>query len=89
VLRELNDPEWLLAHEPEPPGSLFATIGTGEIGGTGIRDTRRFAALVHAPMSMTTVVVPGGGHNFATWSAVMPQALDFLSAHLVRGPGAA
>jgi enterochelin esterase-like enzyme len=82
VVRDLNDPEWLVRHEPEPPVSLFATIGTGEIGGTGLRDTRRFVALVHAPMSVTTVVVPGGGHNFASWSALMPRALDFLSAHL-------
>ncbi len=83
VLRDLNDPEWLVRHQPTPPVSLLATIGTGEIGGSGVRDTRRFAALVHAPMSMTTVFVPGGGHNFATWSSVMPRALDFLSAHLV------
>jgi hypothetical protein len=32
-------------------------------------------------MSMTTVVIPGG-HNFASWSTVMPQALDFISTHL-------
>ena len=82
VLRDLNDPEWLVRHQPAPPVSLLATIGSGEVGGNGVRDTRRFAALVHAPMSMTTVVVPGGGHNFATWSSVMPRALDFLSVHL-------
>jgi hypothetical protein len=82
VVRDLNDPEWLLRHQPEPPVSLFATIGTAEIGRTGIRDTRAFVSLVHAPMSVTTVVVPGGGHNFQSWATVMPQALDFLSAHL-------
>lgn len=82
VLRDLNDPEWLLRHQPAPPVSLFATIGTGEVSGTGLRDTRRFVALVHAPMSVTTVVIPGGGHNFTAWSAMMPRALDFLSAHL-------
>jgi S-formylglutathione hydrolase FrmB len=81
MLRNLNDPEWLVGHQPQPPVSLFATIGAAEKGASGIRDTRRFAALVHAPMSMTTVVIPGG-HNFASWSTVMPQALDFLSTHL-------
>ena len=86
ILRDLNDPEWLVAHQPQPPVSLFATIGTAETGSNGIRDTRKFAALVHAPMSMVTLVVHGG-HNFATWSAVMPQALDFLSARLARRPG--
>jgi enterochelin esterase-like enzyme len=83
VLRDLNDPEWLLSHEPAPPVSLFATTGTGETGRTGVRDMRRFAALVHAPMSLTTLVVPGGGHNFQTWSALMPRGLDYLSTHLV------
>lgn len=82
VLRDLNDPEWLLRHQPAPPVSLFATIGTGEVSGTGLRDTRTFVALVHAPMSVTTVVIPDGGHNFKAWSAMMPRALDFLSAHL-------
>lgn len=82
LLRDLNDPVWLLRHQPPPPVSLFATIGSGEHGPTGIRDTRRFVSLVHAPMSVTSVVVPGGGHNFATWSALMPRALDFLSDHL-------
>ncbi len=82
VVRDLNDPDWLLRHQPQPPVSLYATIGSDELGGTGVRDTRRFVALVHAPMSVTTVVVPGGGHNFATWSALMPSALDFISAHL-------
>jgi hypothetical protein len=82
VLRNLNDPEWLLRHQPAPPVSLFATIGSGEVSGTGLRDTRRFVALVHAPMSVTTVVIPGGGHNFRVWASMMPRALDFLSAHL-------
>jgi enterochelin esterase-like enzyme len=82
VLRNLNDPEWLLRHQPAPPVSLFATIGSGEVSGTGLRDTRRFVALVHAPMSVTTVVIPGGGHNFRAWATMMPRALDFLSAHL-------
>jgi enterochelin esterase-like enzyme len=82
MVRNLNDPEWLVRHQPQPPASLFASIGTGEIGTTGIRDTRAFASLVHAPMSMTTVVVPNGGHNFASWAGLMPRALDLLSAHL-------
>ncbi len=82
MVRDLNDPEWLLRHEPAPPVSLLATIGSGESSGNGVRDTRKFVALVRAPMSVTTVVVPGGGHNFATWSGLMPRALDFISTHL-------
>ena len=82
VLRDLNDPEWLLSHQPPPPVSLMLTIGTAERGPNGARDTRHFAALVHAPTTARVIYVPGGGHNFAAWGSLMPGALDWLSSHL-------
>ena len=81
-VRELNDLEWLLRHQPAPPVSVYATIGADEHTHTGLGDTKTFASLVRAPMSMTTVVLQGGGHNFKSWAQVMPAALDFLSHHL-------
>lgn len=82
VLRDLNSPEWLLAHQPPPPVSVLATIGTSERGHTGITDTRHFLSLVRAPMSVSSVIIPGGGHNFHSWSTVMGPALDWLSKRL-------
>lgn len=82
VLRDLNSPEWLLAHQPAPPVSVLATIGTAERGHTGVTDTRHFLSLVRAPMSVSSVVIPGGGHNFASWATVMGPALDWLSQRL-------
>ena len=82
-VRELNDLEWLLRHQPAPPVSVYATIGADEHTHTGLGDTKTFASLVRAPMSMTTVVLAGGGHNFKSWAQVMPAALDFLSHHLI------
>ncbi len=82
VLRNLNDPEWLLAHQPPPPVSLFITIGTAERGTTGVVDTRAFLSLVRLPLSVTSVFIPGGGHNFANWDSVMPSAFHFLSQRL-------
>ena len=82
VLRDLNNPEWLVSHQPPPPISLLLTIGTAERGPNGVRDTRHFAALVHAPMTARVIYVPGGGHNFAAWGSLMPGALDWLSTHL-------
>ena len=82
VLRDLNNPEWLLAHQPPPPVSVLATIGTAERGHTGITDTRHFLSLVKAPMTASSVIIPGGGHNFHTWSTVLGPALDWLSKHL-------
>jgi enterochelin esterase-like enzyme len=81
-LRQLNDLEWLLRHQPAPPVSVFATTGSDERGPTGVRDLRSFAALVRRPMSITTVTEPGGGHNFNTWARVMPTAFSWLSARL-------
>jgi len=81
-LRRLNDPEWLLRHQPRPPVSVFATTGSDERGPNGVRDLSTFASLVRSPMSITVQTVPGGGHNFSSWARVMPSALDWLSARL-------
>lgn len=85
VVRDLNSPEWLLAHQPAPPISVLTTIGTSEQGHTGISDTRRFLSLVKPPMSVSSIVIPGGGHNFHTWSTVMGPAMDWLSKRLHAG----
>ncbi|HEY3534048.1 MAG TPA: alpha/beta hydrolase-fold protein [Pedococcus sp.] len=82
VLRDLNDPEWLLAHQPPPPVSVLVSMGTAERGALGLADTRRFLQLVKAPMTASSMLLPGGGHNFANWGKVMPAAFDFLSARL-------
>lgn len=81
-LRQLNDLEWLLRHQPAPPVSVFATTGSDERGPNGVSDLRTFAALVRRPMSITTVNEPGGGHNFNTWAKVMPIAFSWLSPRL-------
>ena len=81
-LRDLNDPRWRLQHLPPPPVSVLATSSKGETGPTGYRDLQSFAALVRAPMRLDTMVLPSGGHNFATWTAETPSAVDWLSARL-------
>lgn len=82
VLRDLNNPEWLLSHQPAPPISVLATVGTSELGRTGVSDTRHFLSLVKAPMSASSVFIPGGGHNFASWAKVLGPSFDWLSQHL-------
>jgi enterochelin esterase-like enzyme len=82
VMRHLNDPEWLLAHEPPPPVSLLLTEGTAEGGSLGVRDTRRFLSLVRPPLHAEAIMVPDGGHNFADWGSQLPTALTWLSARL-------
>jgi S-formylglutathione hydrolase FrmB len=85
VLRDLNDPLWRLRHLPEPPIGLFATIARGEGGAEGYADTMRLqraVAAAHGPLQLRTVVVAVGGHSFASWSTVMPQAFSWLSSRL-------
>lgn len=82
VLRHLNDLQWRVTHLPTPPVSLLVTISRQELGGTGYRATRAFLAAVRPPLQVDSVIVAHGGHNFTTWGAQLPQALDWLSAHL-------
>ena len=84
VLREENDLEWRLAHMPPPPVALYLTSDQGETGRAGFGDLRRFAALVKPPMSVRTVVLSDGGHNFSTWRRVIPPSMSWLSAQLSR-----
>ena len=81
--RQANDPTWRVTHLPQPPAHLWLSAGTAEPG--PLQDLRRFAPLLHAPLDTTTVLVPGGGHNFASWRVVLPQALGWLSAQLPAG----
>jgi hypothetical protein len=81
-LRDLNDLEWRLAHQPIPPVSLLLTMGTQELGPYGLPDTERFVHLVHRPMTVETVFEAGGRHTFSSWTMMLPRAFRFLSARL-------
>jgi len=82
ILRQDNALEWRLAHQPAPPVSLLVTISKTERGPNGYADTQRFLSLVRDPFFVDTIILPYGGHNYATIGVVMPRALDWLSAHL-------
>jgi enterochelin esterase-like enzyme len=86
VLRQLNDLEWRTAHLPAPPVSLFVAASRTERGPDGYRDTQRFLSLVRLPTHVRTMILPSGGHNFASWSQEMGPGLDWLSARLDAVP---
>lgn len=86
VLRQLNDLEWRMEHLPAPPVSLFVAGSRTERGPDGFRDTQRFLSLVRLPTQVRTLILPSGGHNFASWSQEMGPALDWLSARLDAVP---
>ena len=78
--RDAHDPLWRLSHLPRPDRALWVSAGTGEPG--EYRQLGELLALPVAPLRVTAVSVPGAGHSFAAWRAVLPQALAFLSAEL-------
>jgi enterochelin esterase-like enzyme len=82
VLRNLNDMTWRLKHEPAPPVALLMGTSPSERGSDGYAQAIRFAHVVKAPMQVSVLTVPHGGHNIATWSAELPAALTWLTAHL-------
>ncbi|HEV7195533.1 MAG TPA: alpha/beta hydrolase-fold protein [Pedococcus sp.] len=81
VLRQLNSPEWLLEHQPPPPVSVLTSVGLAE-GPAAVTDTHWFVSLIRPPMTGSAIEVPGGGHNYANWSRILPRGFDWLSARL-------
>lgn len=79
-VRNENDLMWRIEHLPAPP--ISALLTTSKSGEENYRPTLQFAALAKAPMQVSTLVQPEGGHNFATWSLEIGPSLAWLSAHL-------
>ncbi|MFJ9517386.1 alpha/beta hydrolase [Kitasatospora sp. NPDC101801] len=79
--RDEADLMWRLRSLPGPPVAVMLA-GSREGDGDYQRETDAFVAAVRPPMTVATASVPTGGHNFETWSRLLPPALEFLSRHL-------
>ena len=84
-VRDANDPTWMIEHWPTPPVALYLVAGNREAEGP---EMLAFAALIHPPASVTTVLTAGTGHSFGAWRNDMPGALDWLGT-VMAGPEAA
>jgi len=77
-----NSVTWRLTHRPPPPVALYLGWAADEsrprIG------SRREAQLARAPLTVTTAVLPWGGHSSRTWRSLEAPALDWLAARLAR-----
>lgn len=85
VLRNLNDLEWRLRHQPAPPVSLLVTSSRDETGPLGYPDTQKFLSLVRRPMQVSVIISAHGTHTFTTWKPEVPGAIHWLSARLHVG----
>ena len=88
VVRNLNNLDWRLKHQPAPDVAMLVMTSRGEYGPYGHRNSERFLSLVKPPMTADSIIEPHGGHTFSTWQPVIPEALGWLSRHLYPAGGA-
>ncbi len=79
--RNKADLMWRLKNLPQPQISVMLA-GTDQGDGNYKKETDAFEAGIHKPMGVTTATVPTGGHNFQTWTRLLPPSLEWLSQHL-------
>ncbi|GJF28242.1 esterase [Kitasatospora sp. NE20-6] len=80
--REDADLTWRLGHRPHPPVALLVG-GSREGDGDYYAATRRFtAAAGDGPTKISSITLDTGGHNFHTWSRMLPASLGWLGEHL-------
>ncbi|MFD0329927.1 alpha/beta hydrolase [Streptacidiphilus monticola] len=70
TLRQQADLMWRLRHLPGAPVSLLVTSSKTE---HDWKATQQFVAAVKAPTQISTLYLPSGGHNFATWNRETPR----------------
>ncbi len=80
ALRRRSDAIWLLHHGAPPRvGYLLAASRTERRIYSQLLE---LAASVRPPTSLSTIVLPSGGHNYGVWRTELPTALRWLSARV-------
>ncbi|MEU6233632.1 alpha/beta hydrolase-fold protein [Kitasatospora sp. NPDC047058] len=79
--RHEADLMWRLKNLPQPAVSVLLA-GTREGDGDYRRDTESFVGAVNPPMKVSYSMLKTGGHNFETWSKLLPSSLEWLSQRL-------
>jgi S-formylglutathione hydrolase FrmB len=78
----LNNPAWRLLHLPRPPIGLYLAYANDDRAVR--RDCLTLARLARSPVSVTTAVIPFGGHTDPAWEAMEAPAFDWLGGWLAR-----
>lgn len=81
-LERENDLFWRLRHLPHPAVNLLVT--SSRQGEHNYHTTQDFikAAQDGAPLRISSMILPSGGHNFNTWLREIPPALTWLSGRV-------
>ena len=81
--RDRNSPLWWVAHRAATSPALFLFASAQDTFSVQQDRALVLAARKHSPkLPVTATLLPSGGHNFGTWAAGFPAALDFLGRHL-------
>jgi hypothetical protein len=79
-LLTVNSPTWLAGDGHQPAVDILAVSSRGDPSSWA--STQQFLRSVRRPVSVDTLLAPGGGHNPGVWNAVLPQSLTWLVQHL-------
>ena len=77
-----NNPAWRLRHLPRPPIGLYLAYANDDK--VVRRDCLILAQLARSPVSVTTAVIPYGGHTGPAWEAMEAPTFDWLGGWLAR-----
>lgn len=80
ALRNRNTPLWEAAHWGRDNLSILAIASRHD--GATYNDTVALAALAHAPLRVSTILLKAGGHNARLWVTLEPVAFNWLSQHV-------
>jgi predicted esterase len=78
--RALNDPLWRLNNLPPPAVNLLLT--STQEDPQPLHDALALAQAAQPPAQVQLLVLPRGGHNFKTISAMELAALDWIAGHI-------
>jgi enterochelin esterase-like enzyme len=82
--RDLNNVMWRAQHLPLPPISVL--LASSRSGESDYSSVERFVKLTAGtPTHTSTLIRNEGGHNFTTWNAEIPTAMQWLS-NTLRSP---
>jgi enterochelin esterase-like enzyme len=79
-LKQQNDPQWLVSHQPTPESSLL-TVWSAQDPETAV-PTQTFLRSVRPPLRADEIRLARGGHNTDVWLGVLPLVLRWLSSHV-------
>ncbi|HTZ45385.1 MAG TPA: alpha/beta hydrolase-fold protein [Jatrophihabitans sp.] len=76
----LFSPSWLVRHQDAAPLRLLLISTKADTG--SYHAAVQLAAAARPPLQVSTLTLPSGGHNFATFGAELPTAFGWLSQWL-------